>query len=1378
MTDTPDTRLPPPPIATGNKRRLWMVIGSAIVAGILLLIVVIKIDRNTQQDPNTRDTSTQTQRLGPGQLEDEELEQATDSPTNPNDFNVQIDGRAWIDVADPDAPERRAQRYRFDGLTPSPEGYGPGWLSMINPQMEIFLSGDRLLAITGDSALVNAPNNVLEQGDITGNVLIELFENIPDGLLDRDVHRPVFIVQSHEASFDNFLGEVRCAGELLVETDTMFFPGRDLRMQINDQEEKFNVRIATVDYIRLATGDGMQDDAAVAPRSAASTGRQNESAPRIAASPEASTRTPAPRRPAATPSRKADAPDNVRYYRLTLHDNIRIEQGDGDTGKQVTGQRIEVLFSTESQTIPTNTAYDPDPRRPIRHASPPGGGLPVSSPITALGMLTPAMVLQDDHPALRGRLCPPPMDDDIFLHCDGGLSIHPLEEDDPVERPPADDMRMDLFGAPVQMRDFATGTDASCDRIRYHGNDDMIELLSSEQFPLRVNGPDIDIVGQRFWVRQRTGDGALEGAGTLRTTLRAGADDADREPDLAGPTTDQDDRLEVKWNQRVALTFHQQSAAGEQRGMNMSFNLGDLASATFFGHVEARSDDLNVDAAQLGIEMPPGAMDSGRIDAITARCDVRVQSITQDGTMTCQDLRLELQPDDAGDMLPRHLLANGRVNLRDAQQHIRAEHLDVVLRPRTLAAVAGPDLEAEPTDAPMPIGADRVEIETLLARDDVDIRLADGARVLGDRLWLDENQQELELTGRNVQIAGDTMLADRGRRVIVRRNDGYAQWTGDGRARIFTEPLGNNLAQLPDTDLTLTWMEGADFALITDDQPQPGASTDVRLREAVFNGGVDVRGPDFWLDADRLSLLFPTNPDDAADRDDLAAQIESMRAVGNVYVVAQRNEGTLACGDLELTLTQSTDGRAIPQRMIARENVVAVDPDQTVWADHLETIFKTNRAYDEAGDEIDQIVQRVLATGDVQVAINSGGRAYADQLIGIPDSQTVELNGREVLVVSDALLIDRGTRVILSGEDETATWIGSGRTRVLDEPVEPLGEGRRPRPVVAEDASTQVIVTFNDAMTWDNTFNEGTGALSFRGGVEALATPNIYERNTMTGDELTLQFIAASDDADAAPFSITTGERDDVAELRGGSRALDTLLAKGNAKLESRTWQYEDHRDTPSVFYIAGDEVRYHDARMEAEVLGRGVLLIRNPNRDEAKLEETEIRQQRAQQQLPFSSVGLTRFRWTQSLQLSRAGDDRFDIVLEGNVIAEHQAIDEELSTIQAQRLEAVIRQSENPDEADVPAERQGAITLGGRMELRRVAAFEHVNVRTPTRDVTCGAFDYNLLTYIAEISGSPRQRASVLTRGTARPVRAQHVVWNMKRDTIVITKGSGAGAP
>mgnify|MGYP000464676853 CR=1 FL=1 len=79
------------------------------------------------------------------------------------------------------------------------------------------------------------------------------------------------------------------------------------------------------------------------------------------------------------------------------------------------------------------------------------------------------------------------------------------------------------------------------------------------------------------------------------------------------------------------------------------------------------------------------------------------------------------------------------------------------------------------------------------------------------------------------------------------------------------------------------------------------------------------------------------------------------------------------------------------------------------------------------------------------------------------------------------------------------------------------------------------------------------------------------------------------------------------------------MTAAGGAALESRTWQHADRQDVPSVFYVAGESIRYDDRTLEATIEGEGTLLIRDVAADADERPERDV---------AFGANGVTRFRW------------------------------------------------------------------------------------------------------------------------------------------------------
>ena len=514
---------------------------------------------------------------------------------------------------------------------------------------------------------------------------------------------------------------------------------------------------------------------------------------------------------------------------------------------------------------------------------------------------------------------------------------------------------------------------------------------------------------------------------------------------------------------------------------------------------------------------------------------------------------------------------------------------------------------------------------------------------------------------------------------------------------------------------------------------------------------------------ERLRIVWEKGVDlefDEPDQPGGTTHLRRARFDGNVRVHSE--EGTIACDDLDLRLMTNDEGKSIPTTMTATGQVRAADPERTIWADVLVVEFRERRAAaaepDEEGAYRDPMggdaeVERMTAEGDVQVLLANGARAFAQKLIGDVPGETIELLGSNVVIAYDKMIIDRGRRVVLRRQTDTAHWDGPGQARFFSTPLETAAEGRIERPDVIGEPD--VRARWNTSMLYDNTFNEGAGSIDLRGEVDAKSEPSPLERNTVNADALTLEFVnvprADGGDEGHPPPAGATLSPDNV------ERVLGRFIARGEAKLENRTWLTAEHVDKPRVFYIAGEHVEYDDQTGEALVVGAGELLIRDLTEDDA-----------AGGSAPFGPKGTTLFRWKKKLHMTRGLDDRFDIVMAGEVEALHQGLDDETATLSCDRLEAtVVRPGATG--------KRGALDLEGPAKLKRLRAWDGVFIRTQTRDVDCDEFDYNATTGLAQVRARPGRRVSILTRGTAHPIHAQHALWNMSNDRVTITGGSGA---
>jgi hypothetical protein len=458
-------------------------------------------------------------------------------------------------------------------------------------------------------------------------------------------------VRTEQATFDNVIGEVRCPGVFEVETTSMEFPGRGFTMLVNDQGERveLTVEVEHVEHVRLARRPRTAD------RGAAGGDARADGAP-------------APKRPAqGTPAPRDAGPP--QFYRLTLHDQVRIRQGPAPGRRTATGDALTIVFSAQSEGLGPSLAFAPG--RGCDVLTDPGcHALSAQRQSMRLAQrLSLALFALPDQ-----AIAPAPSDDDIIITCASGLTMVPVT--DPAEMlDTPDDARLTLTGQPVELRDADQDARAECDRLIYGAREQKVELVGSASRPVSVAAPRLVAEGELFWISKSRG--GFTGPGWLETR---------RQPETVpqGEPAPEASRLRVRWTEGVDLAFDE--PAGDEA-------LGDLR-----------------------------------------RADCR-----------------------------------GEVAAADAERTIWSDGLGVVF-----------------AQAPAPTDAD---VQQVTAAGDVQILLANGARVFADELVGDPAAGTVLLTGANLAIAHDQWLIDGGRRLALDQQTEIADWQGPGRARRFAAAL-------------------------------------------------------------------------------------------------------------------------------------------------------------------------------------------------------------------------------------------------------------------------------------------------------------------------------------------------------------------------------------------------------------------------------------------------------------------------------------------------------------------------------------------------------------------------------------------------------------
>ena len=535
----------------------------------------------------------------------------------------------------------------------------------------------------------------------------------------------------------------------------------------------------------------------------------------------------------------------------------------------------------------------------------------------------------------------------------------------------------------------------------------------------------------------------------------------------------------------------------------------------------------------------------------------------------------------------------------------------------------------------------------------------------------------------------------------------------------------------PESELDITWTEGVDISFDSTD-----SSDDPSIQDIIFRGDVDVVSPDGLFSSNWMRMFF--------EKDD--------------------------------------EQKAVPSRLLAREQVKAENEDQTIWADDLEVTFLVEDVEGEPDEEptgsrslmgSGTRVKDVLANGDVQVLMSDGARVFADHLVADAKQEQVVLTGEDVVIARDDMLIDHGRHVELERRNGTATWIGPGQARLLTRPLDLSADQRIdrpevPRPAPGDDASVTMRARWNTSMQYDSRFNDGAGSIELDGDVAVVAQPKPHELDRLEGQKMVLQFVDAGKvDSESLSSNLRKNQEDDPFDIERSSRVLETLIARGDAKLEQRTWPDEQRASIPNVFYIAAKHITWNDLETSAEVIGDGELVLREAPPVDGATPESGL----------FRGPGVSRFIWTRRLDMVQDESGGFTIDMDGDVEGLYKGMeDEDTATITAQHVKAVTAPIEEAEGRGGSAPGEGVLDLGRDMEIERLFAEGSVYISTPRRRVDCNLFDYNLSTGLAKLDSVPGRTVSILTEGSPTPVRAGSVLWNMDPaiDTITITDARG----
>ena len=584
-------------------------------------------------------------------------------------------------------------------------------------------------------------------------------------------------------------------------------------------------------------------------------------------------------------------------------------------------------------------------------------------------------------------------------------------------------------------------------------------------------------------------------------------------------------------------------------------------------------------------------------------------------------------------------------------------------------------------------------------------------------------------------------------------------------------------------ELEITWKGGVDLRFA-------GDGDDAKLSLARFGGGVNVFGRQFEMDADSLEVAF--SPSDAERIDAIIA--DGGAGAGAVSVRRLGGDGAMRAKRLELFLGEDAKGDSIPRRLVARQAIEARDASQTIWTEDLVVSFREKPAGADAapapaaarggalagsdGNLGDVEIDVVEAKGGVQVLLKEGARVFADTLVGEATKRKLRLSGDNVAIVRSNVVADNLRDLRFDDSTRSARSEGPGRFRAFRDPVA-LGSGKIERPT--PEAAPTLEATWSNELDYTE-LSDARGTLDIRGDVKVRSKPNAQTSDAVDAQSLLLELGIDPKARAAAKGGMgekSMGDGGMAGDIGSAQRSLDQFIAKGGARIESRSWDTPAREGDPRVFRVTGEHIEYDMRTREGLVVGDGGILVNMPPKAESTAESKAAEKDRAPGAITFGRDGTTRFRWKRRMALERQYDDVFKITMENGVEVLHAgARPDDTLSMRCDVIEATVRRplDANAKPGEAPAKDAGdrGVDLGGPAELLGVKGTGGVFIRTPDQDVECGSFDYSVTTGIATLTAAEGRSVTIAVKGQPAPIRAQQVIWDLRNGRLQVLKASG----
>lgn len=563
----------------------------------------------------------------------------------------------------------------------------------------------------------------------------------------------------------------------------------------------------------------------------------------------------------------------------------------------------------------------------------------------------------------------------------------------------------------------------------------------------------------------------------------------------------------------------------------------------------------------------------------------------------------------------------------------------------------------------------------------------------------------------------------------------FASVTADLGAGEIT--LGGSGRGVSRTGATLAW---EDLARLTLDRDRDGNLTD-RLSRAWFEGRVVAEQEGGRIGSRTLDTVFAPGSDGRP----------ALR-------VATIEDGSVAGTPDAAGLPRSLAGRTIradfagdagspePVRVEATGSVHGEGDGATLDAEHAIATLARN-------DYGELIVRTAQAEGSVFYAGRDSTRAAGDAFVADGVRQTLRLTGPDALVAQGDSTV-RGSTIDLDANARRMSVPGAGRFEQVLRDANGAETGR-------------VLARWEESMRFD----DALGKLTCLGGVSVISTPDALTRDVLSAHRVEVEM---------TPRPV----RDPVGGRGPKKRELVLARAFGRsegdtpepATVETRKYDPSNPERVAGLLYLEGDQIVGDNAHATLRVPGAGTLLVLDRRGEDAEGEPDAP--QRAQASPVGGDAlggsvgpGLTRFTWQGAMELRR---DEGVATMDGSVLVRHKTLagakgDAQIAELACDTLTASFRELTGAGES---------ATGSGRLALDSADALGSVVFRASGKELLADGARYEAAAGVVHALASPGRLVTLTEPGTAAPMSARAIRWDLVRDLVEVNRPSPVTLP